>query len=417
MVATISRPNSPVRKDRTQGLPDGFVPSGKALMPSICLDIPFELTQRSERPPRKKKPLSKKARHRILHLTGLMREENKHRQVFCTGTLPGSTVEAMEAFNGSYSYAVKLLITYLPRYLEVKASELSWVYCWEFQGRGALHLHIGVECEREATAQMLVDVWDSIWGRILRNIDAKSTCDIFGRAQGGSWRNRPDKWQSDSQIVTDGISRYLSKYLSKGDKRWAKYYPSRWWGASASIRSRLGDWLLSHTLIAPDCIKNTVNSKDARGAFRAAVEENCIGRVKDISAYFQDRVFTFLGYISGGQTVRELTDRIAMFMEKMDMTIDGLSRKAGIRSIEQKREDIWSKFLAASGERLQIAVVRHVFPGDVEPEMTDFYRTANGFSMFMYGLRYELAIGTIVRDWNRRPLEYLLEQGDKLCGD
>jgi len=117
---------------------------------------------------------------------------------------------------------------------------------WEWQDRGALHLHLVVVCPDPQLAKLLPEKLQQKWFDILENISAKSQINLWERATGGSW-NRQSKSVLDNCCKTIQCEKspaaYLSKYVGKGSNVPKKkkqsqtlFYPSSWWSISDSIR-------------------------------------------------------------------------------------------------------------------------------------------------------------------------------------
>lgn len=156
--------------------------------------------------------------------------------VFLTGTLPGSTPEAIEAMARYSAFALHRLKAWVNKHVPSKKD----FYCWELQKRGALHLHYAVVVGEQQVRDRIVDGFARQWYRILERISDESGVDLFGRAEGGSWRGRLDKCQFYAQEVEKSVAAYLSKYCSKdagkvadGVRAWP---PTRWWGVSRPLQ-------------------------------------------------------------------------------------------------------------------------------------------------------------------------------------
>jgi len=119
-------------------------------------------------------------------------------------------VDAMRALAEHSSWAVHITLKELARRLKVRSSDLRWIWCWELQERGALHLHIALELPSEPVAVEACSAWRLVWETVLRGVAKRSGIDIFARGWGGSWRNRPDKWVIDAQFAYGTVGQYLS---------------------------------------------------------------------------------------------------------------------------------------------------------------------------------------------------------------
>jgi hypothetical protein len=190
----------------------------------------------------KARPFSLYARRMLSRSGGCFCPSDEKRTVFLTGTLPGSTEAAMEALSKWSSWFVHRLLEAIPRCAGHRASDLLWMWVWEYQGRGALHWHGVVECPDAESAQGLLDGFRSVWVAAIAALSEKSGVDCCERRRGGSWRSQPDKWRIDSQIAAASPSQYLAKYLSKdaGKASVAGFFPPcRWYGISRRLLQEL----------------------------------------------------------------------------------------------------------------------------------------------------------------------------------
>lgn len=174
-----------------------------------------------------------RAKRTLLRAGGMMeRLFPKENVVFLTGTLPGSTPEAIKALACWSGYVTNLLKTWVDYYAETEHS----FYCWEFQRRGALHIHYAVAIDDDGNRQLVIERFKHQWIRILEQVCAKSGVDLFQRGFGGTHRGNPSKVQAYAQTVRKSVAAYLAKYCSKGhDTNNAFYCPSRWWGVSRAL--------------------------------------------------------------------------------------------------------------------------------------------------------------------------------------
>ena len=182
------------------------------------------------------------ARKTIARVGGVFAPSCLGRTVFLTGTLPGSTEAAMNAISCHSAWIVHELLTRIPRFVGVLASEMRWVWVWEYQERGALHWHCIMELPTFDLATRLLDGFSDIWTSVIIGVSSRSGVDCAGRANGGTWANRPEKWQVHCDRVEGEPYKYLSKYLCKGSsfvKSEHVYPPSRWYGASRRALSDL----------------------------------------------------------------------------------------------------------------------------------------------------------------------------------
>lgn len=169
--------------------------------------------------------------------------------VFLTGTLPGSTEAAMSALAAWSGWVVQTL----SQWIRDTAPEAQYLGVWEYQKRGALHVHVCIRVGSPVQATRLRCRWKARWLKILDAVEVRTGVDVYERQDGGSWRD--SKWvvQADAQTVEKSVARYLSKYLSKGAgklRRRCPEPPSRWWFCSRSLRVRVAD--MRQVVTVPD---------------------------------------------------------------------------------------------------------------------------------------------------------------------
>lgn len=183
------------------------------------------------------------ARRKLLRAGGAMAllQGGDKRVLFLTGTLPGSTDEAMDAIARYSSYIVDRLKTWL---YDNGGTSYS-MYVWERQKRGALHLHYAVYIDPTERGNRIYHGFKQYWYKLLCNVSLQSGIDLFARKKGGTWRNSPKVVQAKAVWCTRTIAGYLAKYLSKGkagghcNDRTPTYYPVRWFGVSRPLNKLL----------------------------------------------------------------------------------------------------------------------------------------------------------------------------------
>lgn len=178
--------------------------------------------------------------HRILCAGGALDklDGGAARQVFCTGTLPGSTKSAKVTIANYSALIVHRLKAWVNRIVPAKMD----FYVWELQKRGALHLHYVVRTECQEQVTKLIEGFKKHWIKILEDVSRISGVDMFARAWGGSWKGHYETIQADAQQVTKSVGAYLSCYLKKGANKHEKdaqspYFPTRWFGISRPLCS------------------------------------------------------------------------------------------------------------------------------------------------------------------------------------
>lgn len=182
------------------------------------------------------------AKKQICRVGGVFADSSCGRSVFLTGTLPGSTDAALDAISRYSSWTIHELLTRIPRLIGIKASELRWVWVWEYQSRGALHWHCVLEAPSFDLASLLIERFGSLWCSVIDGLSAISGVDCAARRDGKSWAGRHDRWKTDAQRVEGEPYKYLVKYLCKTSsfvKVNKVFPPCRWYGASRRALSDL----------------------------------------------------------------------------------------------------------------------------------------------------------------------------------
>ena len=176
-------------------------------------------------------------RRQILRAGGaLQRKVGKEQCLFLTLTHPGSTVESFRAIAHYSGMAVKLFQGWLSRHIPNKLS----IYTWEWQSRGALHLHMVVACEDRDKGEWIRENLQSEWIRILDRIAEESKVNVWAKNKGFSWSSNKQIVRVDAQWCEKDVAGYLSKYVSKAtaaNKRLTRrnFCPSRWYGVSRPL--------------------------------------------------------------------------------------------------------------------------------------------------------------------------------------
>ena len=157
--------------------------------------------------------------------------------LFLTGTLPGSTEDSFRALAEWSSYIVHRLKSWIGNYAKSKLD----FYCWEYQKRGALHLHYCVWLPDAASRAHIHRGFHGWWVGILHAVGEKSGCDMFRKNATKTHLGDTSKVRAVAEICRKSPARYLAKYLSKsatpvrGPGR--SFSPARWWGTSRPLKT------------------------------------------------------------------------------------------------------------------------------------------------------------------------------------
>lgn len=159
--------------------------------------------------------------------------------LFLTGTLPGSTPESFSAIAAYSAYVVNNLKAWIAKRV---SSKLDF-YCWEYQKRGALHLHYCVWVPDIAAREHVLSGFRDWWISTLIRISEVSGVDLFRKNAKFTHRSDLSKVRAVAEICRKSPARYMAKYLSKSSSklkgRAIFFTPSRWWGVSRPLKAVL----------------------------------------------------------------------------------------------------------------------------------------------------------------------------------
>ena len=157
--------------------------------------------------------------------------------LFLTGTLPGSTVDAFRSLAEWSSYIVHRLKSWVGNYAKQKLD----FYCWEYQKRGALHLHYCVHLPDVGARAHILNGFHSWWVEILHSIGEKCNVDMFRKSAAKTHLGNTSVVRAVAEVCRKSPARYLAKYLTKsttparGSAR--SFSPARWWGTSRPLKA------------------------------------------------------------------------------------------------------------------------------------------------------------------------------------
>lgn len=262
--------------------------------------------------------------------------------IFLTGTLPGSTPEAVETMARYSAFALHRLKAWVNKHVPSKKD----FYCWELQRRGALHLHYAVVCSEQPVRARLIAGFAGQWGRILESISEQSGVDVFAREGGGTWRHSPEQWQFYAQEVEKSVAAYLSKYCGKESGKTADgvtaYPPTRWWGVSRPLQE-----------FCRALSGRYHREARYRGQLMAIFEDvlHILSTAANKCHEYKERCMD--GRVVVAYPPREDHTEIALAIEKMLMNSNWRER-ASFRRGQEYRAELWPsviRYLANSDER------------------------------------------------------------------
>jgi len=180
--------------------------------------------------------LSNLARQRLREFGAIADQQPRNRSVFLTGTLPGSTRESLIALAEWSAWVVSRLT----QWFRDQYPGALFFGVWEYQRRGALHLHACVTLTDEAEARELKQRWKMRWANLLDGVGRRARTDVWSKQCGGTWDLARWKLRTDASTVEKSVGRYLSKYLSKGNRSKmgeSPLPPTSWWFAAKNLRN------------------------------------------------------------------------------------------------------------------------------------------------------------------------------------
>lgn len=214
------------------------------------LDITSKLYSTDSRPGFGGVPKSTKfgnaARRTLSRAAGVLERDGIQQKecLFLTGTIPGSTTEAFNAVACWSSWIVQQVKIWINN--QGVTGNYS-MYVWEFQKRGALHLHYFVHVPDGLARQRILWKWAIKWSALITEVGDKHGCDTWEKRDGSSWSEFKGIIQAPAQFVKKSVGAYLSKYLSKNAPTNGQRTngndtllgPVRWWGVSRPLLKRL----------------------------------------------------------------------------------------------------------------------------------------------------------------------------------
>lgn len=180
----------------------------------------------------------------------MLQSFGKSQLKFITLTFPGSTSDALKAILENASEAVRMLT----KYVKQSVSSPKYCYCWEFQKRGALHLHYMLHVSDECAVAFTESQMREVWFSILSKLTAKVGVDLFGKADGGTWSED----NSSLRISVEECRMSLVTYVSKRNSKQAIFLngefvtPRRWYGISNALRRDMDRERVSEIVFVPE---------------------------------------------------------------------------------------------------------------------------------------------------------------------
>jgi hypothetical protein len=158
-----------------------------------------------------------------------------------TLTLPANTVRAFQVLARYSAYIINRLFQKVRR----QSNIFNWFFVWEYQKRGALHLHICLQTEDKKTGYDAGNELITDWYQILEDLENKTSVQMFAQPNKGFCKVQKFEAKCLNQEMRKSCGGYFSKYASKANKtpsnsyvkRFSVLYPvSRFFGSSDTIK-------------------------------------------------------------------------------------------------------------------------------------------------------------------------------------
>ena len=157
--------------------------------------------------------------------------------VLLTGTIPNGYDDGRITTSAYSSYIVHTLKDWVNKRVPGKHD----MYVWEYQQRGALHLHYAVWIPNPQIRKYIIEGFHNRWCGILHSVYQKTGVDLLAGDGGYTDKDRWQYVQARGEEIYHAIGAYLSKYLGKDAGRLPPptskvlYPPCRWWGCSRPL--------------------------------------------------------------------------------------------------------------------------------------------------------------------------------------
>ncbi len=318
--------------------------------------------------------------------------------IFFTGTLPGSTRASMLALSQWSGY----LVHRLKAWIHDVDPDYSCVYCWEWQRRGALHLHMSVYVKENDKRNTIYNGLRTQYLWLLERICELSGVDVFKRSGGrGTWRNRLDKVRATAEWVRKSISAYLGKYMSKasapGLDASRYFYPSRWWGSTQNLKDLEKEARTESVLYVP-------RSGDAEAVYLSMGP--LVELLSEWSTEYRHKVMPGSTQVAMSADTKKLTEifRSENGMRSMSKTpgwVEAVNEfQALLRAMEQKRPDWMLGFRNECPSYDRLCKVQEGLGGDG-------WCNANDYACTIMACAHQLNSDATGQVWHGRyPLSY-----------
>lgn len=213
--------------------PDGYLTITRDAPPPMGSSEAVN-SQKTVRTPRGTKGLTDHGKRLIRSGSAVIKTLfTRKKLAFWTLTVPWKDLNALRIIAKKASQILRLLQAKIRYHLEARGYGNFMLGVWEFQKRGALHLHIILPAKAK-NGEWLLDIDkgepEKLWADTLRTI-----CPELGE---------PATWAASSsiEVLRKDPGYYLSKYLSKGSECVQDIPPpSAWYFCSEKLRSLIAE--------------------------------------------------------------------------------------------------------------------------------------------------------------------------------
>lgn len=240
----------------------GGPPSSSGFHDRSDLDSTQEFVQRSQYGLRDRK-YGRSAREK-LRRAGVVAVDlygEKDNWWFLTVTYPTESIEGCNAISDNSGWIVKSLKNYLRQFEDEKS---TFMYCWERQRRGTLHLHFGVRLPHARDRNFCNEGFHRWAVDHLDRLSDRTGINLWIGRWGHDWSSKKSVLQSYAQPVRATLSRYIAKYIGKESSKVCPGWdglssPRRWVGVSKD----LSDEVKVQTVIVRRCYSTYMSAKNA----------------------------------------------------------------------------------------------------------------------------------------------------------
>jgi hypothetical protein len=154
-----------------------------------------------------------------------------------TLTLPANRGEAFKVLADRSGYVVNRLFQPIRNKY---GDECHWFFVWEYQKRGALHMHVCIFHKDVEICEVIADKLINQWHQILCDVSEVTGICMFTDRTGKACTIRQNH-QNHTAPIQKTVGAYFSKYAGKSESKqfWycQKYPVSRFWGSSKAVKA------------------------------------------------------------------------------------------------------------------------------------------------------------------------------------